>query len=177
VENVEFGGSLRAEARKEAWSVLFDATYFELEADLTTPVGNGTLDLDTTFVELDLGYTPETAPELCLLVGARLFDESQRLALPVGTAEASTTLVDPILGARGIWGLGERFQFALRGDIGGFGVSSEFTYQMDANFRWAFGKVGGLVFGYRTLFYDIDKDDVDLELRLLGPTFGLDFHF
>ena len=59
------------------------------------------------------------------LDGVRLFDVSQSLRVAEDPAlEASTTVVDPILGAVGTWELGDRWRFGMRGDIGGFGVGS-----------------------------------------------------
>lgn len=176
--NLDFGGSLRAEARRKAWSVLFDTTYIAVSGDVPVPTGNLDVDMDSLFVELDLGYTPERAPGLTFLVGARLLDVEQTVGFPnLPRVESCTTVVDPILGARGTWDLCEKFMFSLRGDIGGFGLSSEFTSQLAGNFRWAFSRAGGVELGYRMYTYDIDKSDVRFDMRTAGPTLGVDFRF
>ena len=92
--------------------------------------------------------------------------------LGVEVPEANTTVVDPVLGAYGSWVLHDRWDFELRGDIGGFGVSSEFTYQMMALFRWGINDTLSIPFGYRVLGYQIRKDNIWMNTRMSGRCWG-----
>jgi hypothetical protein len=81
------------------------------------------------------------------------------------------------VGAVASWELGERWRFAMRGDIGGFGISSEFTYQLMLEFQWRLSRSVALPFGYRVLEYQIRQDAVWLDTRLRGLFLGLDLRF
>jgi hypothetical protein len=61
--------------------------------------------------------------------------------------------------------------------LGGFGVSSEFTYQMMALFRWGINDTLSIPFGYRVLGYQIRKDDIWMNTRMSGAVLGLDIRF
>jgi hypothetical protein len=91
--------------------------------------------------------------------------------------DASTTVVDPILGATGEWSLNDAWKFEVRGDIGGFGVGSEFTYQMMALFHASLGKTFAIPFGYRVLGYKINTGGVSMNVLMTGVVFGLDIMF
>jgi hypothetical protein len=177
-ENLDFGGSLRAEARSGSFSLMLDTTYIDLAAETEVPSGTASVDLKTFFLELDLGYSPKSAPGLCFFLGARVADIEQKVNVPgLDIADRCGTVVDPVIGARGSWNLGEKFLFWARGDIGGFGVSSEFTSQLAGTFRWAFSRVGGVELGYRMYTYNVQNSKLSLDARISGPTLGLDFRF
>ena len=107
--------------------------------------------------------------------GVRYTDIDQDFELlSGGEGNANTTVIDPVLGAQGRWSLNERWRFNLRGDIGGFGVGSEFTYQGLLNFGYRFGPAWGLTFGYRLLGYEIDDDD-DIDLLMQGALVGFGY--
>lgn len=52
------------------------------------------------------------------------------------------------LWAHGVWALSNRWDIGLRGDTGGFGISSEFTYQLLAVFHWEISETVSIPFGY-----------------------------
>ena len=69
----------------------------------------------------------------------------------------------------------------LYGDIGGFGVGSDFTWQaLGVIDYWPWENVG-LSVGYRGLEYRFDDDTgtkkFDVDLLLHGPIFGLSFRW
>jgi hypothetical protein len=65
----------------------------------------------------------------------------------------------------------------MRGDIGGFGVGSEFTYQLLTLFRWEISRSLSLPFGYRILGYQIRDENVWMNTRMGGLLLGVDFRF
>ena len=65
----------------------------------------------------------------------------------------------------------------MRGDIGGFGVGSEFTYQLMLEFQLRISGGVGLPLGYRVLGYQIRQDSIQLDTRLGGLFLGLEFRF
>ena len=177
LENVKVGAFISFTATKENWGVYADFQYINLYGESEGGLGYS-LDLKNVIGEVDLVYRPTAAPTLGFLVGIRTYGVGQTVTL-VGRElpEATTTVVDPILGGYGTWELHDSWDFELRGDIGGFGVSSESTYQMMAVFRWGLTPTLSVPIGYRVLGYQIQKDDVLMNTRMMGLVVGLDIQF
>ena len=177
VDNLRVGGFLSLAGTKGHWGFFADIEYISLKGTSSTRVPVE-LRLDTLIGELDASYSPSRSSELRFVGGVRMFDVGQSLFISEEPAlEASITVVDPIVGAVGNWELGEAWLFRMRGDIGGFGVGSEFTYQLMLEFQWRISDSVGLPFGYRVLSYQIRKDSNWLDTRLSGLFLGFEFSF
>ncbi len=90
-------------------------------------------------------------------------------------------MVDPLLGARVRRALNDRWQAHLRGDIGGFGVGSDFTWNLEVDASVRVTERLSLIFGYRVLNIDYDEG-VGLQRFLFdagisGPRFGMALSF
>jgi hypothetical protein len=72
---------------------------------------------------------------------------------------------------------GQALGLRVRGDIGGFGLSSEFTYQLMTLFHWNLSRTIGIPFGYRILGYQIQDDSIWINTRMSGMVLGLDVRF
>jgi opacity protein-like surface antigen len=177
LENVKFGGFISLTAEKGRWGVNADFQYINLYGESSGPTETS-LDLRNVIGELDLIFRPEMAPTLRFLVGLRAYTVSQNI-LVVGRPlpEAKVTVYDPVIGAYGIWALHRKWDFELKGDVGGFGISSEATYQMMGGFRYGLGENTSIPFGYRILGYQIKKGDVRMNTRMMGMYIGFDFRF
>jgi len=92
-------------------------------------------------------------------------------------ARAEHGWVDPWIGARWQHELFPGWTIALRGDIGGFGVGSDFTWQALADLRIALGDHWWFDIGYRALSVDFDDDDLGYDALAHGPQIGLAFHW
>ena len=177
LENVKMGAFISFTAEKNRWGVNVDLQYINLYGESSTP-GELALDLKNVIGEVDLLFRPESAPTLRFLAGLRVYSVGQTVTIfGQEFPEVSTTVVDPILGAYGSWMLNDRWDFELRGDIGGFGVSSESTYQLMGLFRWGISDTVSIPFGYRVLGYVIQQDGVLMNTRMSGMMLGLDIRF
>jgi hypothetical protein len=85
--------------------------------------------------------------------------------------------VDPVIGARYVYGLSENWSVQFFGDLGGFGAGSDFTWQLAGLFNYHPWRHVALVAGYRALYADYESDG-DLEFKydatIHGPLIGLD---
>lgn len=94
------------------------------------------------------------------------------------------TWVDPVVGAKlhtpdtgGRWGL------ALIADVGGFGVGSDITFNVQPTALLRIAKGAGLAFGYRWIYVKYENAGNDDQRRLLydmttsGPLVGFVFRF
>jgi hypothetical protein len=97
--------------------------------------------------------------------------------IPKSPVSASKAWVDPFVGFRGRCQLWENWYLTGRGDIGGFGVSSDLTWN-------AYGAVGldltkktSLELGYRYLQLDYQSGAVSIETAMKGPYVGMRIEF
>jgi hypothetical protein len=94
--------------------------------------------------------------------------------------------LDPLIGARTVFDLSERWELGLEGKIGGFGVGSDFTWDAygDIGYRFSlFSKENNarVVAGYRVLYQDYSSGSGDnkfeWDVTLYGPVIGLVIQF
>lgn len=93
--------------------------------------------------------------------------------------DISTNLdwVDPFVGLRFTGKVSERVFALLYGDVGGFGVGSEITWQAFAGMGWRWTDTTTVEAGYRYLYIDYEEDNLDMELDLAGFVMGVGFNF
>ena len=93
---------------------------------------------------------------------------------------------DPIFGARILWDLYRRWSFAAGGNIGGFGVGSDFAWMADIMGGYRFRVLSkqdnaSVFFGYRALYQDYTEgsgaDLFEYKTTMHGPIVGVSFGF
>jgi hypothetical protein len=97
----------------------------------------------------------------------------------------SVDWVDPFIGARLRHQLAPGQELIVRGDVGGFGVGSDFTWQAIATYNWQMCTTGGHVIdaylGYRALSVDYSQGsgNTRYEFNVLqqGPVIGATLRF
>jgi hypothetical protein len=95
------------------------------------------------------------------------------------------TWADPIVGMRLRHQFAPGHEFVLSGDVGGFGVGSEFSWQVVGAFRWDFAKTSNVTWsgmiGYRALSVDYSEGAgvtrYEYDMLQHGPIFGLSMRF
>jgi hypothetical protein len=101
------------------------------------------------------------------------------------TAEDDKNWVDPIVGLRTIWTLGDRFSLIAVGDIGGTSQSSDYSWQAIGLVGYRFGLFwtnnANLIAGYRALHQKYTdgngRNEFDWDLTIHGPVVGLTLAF
>jgi len=89
--------------------------------------------------------------------------------------------VDPVVGVRWMPQITDNWHVIVKGDIGGFGISSDFTWNLQGGFVWDATDYLSLVFQYRALSVDYSNGTVGTSDRFAydtithGPMFGLAF--
>lgn len=185
VDNLETGFQGIYRATKDRWSVSVDLVYMGLGASGNGPQGyvRGDADMDQVALEVSGGY--EVAERLVVFGGLRYNDVSMELDTsgPLGTRSANTdeNWVDPLIGAHYTVPFNDKWSFILRGDIGGFGVGSDFAWQTVASVRWQPRERLGVLAAYR--YFDMDYENgsgVDYfkyDMATSGPGLGVIFTF
>ncbi len=93
--------------------------------------------------------------------------------------------VDPFIGARLRWQPAPGEEVALRGDVGGFGAGSKFTWQLLASYNWFLCVEGPLTLngylGYRALSVDYETGQgfnrYEFDVLQQGPVMGITGRF
>ena len=185
VKHLHFAAMGMAEVRRERLVALADALYTDLRGQRATP---GPLFSSVRPEQRIFILTPEAGyrvlddgdTSIDALGGIRYWHLNSELdfragLLPGIEMEATRNWVDAIVGLRARTGLPRRTWVSAYGDVGAGG--SDLTYQLvgtvggDINDRYA------VVFSYRVLKVDYDKDRVLLDTAMQGPLFGFTFKF
>ena len=178
--NLETGGMLHFRAENSTWAVQIDTIYMALESEI--PGSPLAADFDQTAIELVGAYSFQ--PELELLFGGRY----NRIGGGVtGTAigavdiDGSESWIDPLVGIGWTPRISQSWMARVRADVGGFGVGSDFAYQVAAYLGWDFARSWSLIFGYRILDMDYKagsgRRDFKYDVATTGPTVGVSFRF
>ena len=161
--------ALEARAPGDRWSIIADGLYLRLADD------EGLADTETEATMLEIGGALPLGESgsLDLIGGLRYVDLS--FDVQIGAAidqTARQTWVDPWIGARGIIPIDETWAVHLRGDIGGFGVGSKFSWQALGVLSAQLGKGWRFDAGYRAIGIDYDDGDLAFDTRVHGPLIG-----
>jgi opacity protein-like surface antigen len=160
-ENLEFAALADYRGESEKWAVLADVVVMNLGASGTSSTGRGSADVDVDehIFELDGAYRISSAFEV--LAGLRYTDLQTRADLTRPGSEQEVEVgegwIDPIVGVQAFLPLSEAFQLQLRGDIGGFGIGCDFTWQATARLNWQVSQAFRLGVGYRWLDQDYES--------------------
>jgi hypothetical protein len=191
-ESFKFGATGRAEARKGNALLTLDFMYMDLGENVQTDVGAGvTVRSKQLILEFGGGYhlgewslAGEGKPSLAvdLLTGGRYVDLDTGITIEnVLDVDRSKDWLDPFVGGRLRLDIIDRLSVSVRGDIGGFGVGSHFTWNMAAILAYQVSQRISTGVGYRIL--DINYSEgtganafrYDVQMR--GPVLGLNIHF
>jgi hypothetical protein len=187
INHLDLALMLTFEARRGPLILLLDTFYADLSGDADTrgPLFSGADFTSKTFM-LDFEAGERVAQNrrgsVDALVGLRYWNPKNDLDLHAGTAPAvevrgSHSWVDPILGAVVRANLSQLWGATLKADIGGFGIASDFTWQIFLGFNYALSKHGAIVFGYRYLDVDYHNDGFVYDVATDGPLLGYQFKF
>ena len=186
LDDLEFGFMGAYRASRDRYSITVDAIYMGLGVTEKGPGGTlkADIDVDQIGLEADFGYA--VADRVTLFGGLRYvsLDADLRVTGPLGnelSASEEQDWVDPVIGAIYSWPLADDWTLNLRGDIGGFGVGSDFAWQGMATLRWQFSPRTALGVAYRYLDMDYEdgrgSDYFKYDMATSGPTMGVIFTF
>jgi len=186
---LKMAGMLYFEAHTAKWAITNDFVYMKLDQEVTPGKLLESGDVSAKLMIWEPAGLYRLLPFLELGAGGRLNNiatdiDVRRNVFP-GTQEviksASKTWFDPILIARLTGDIKNKWLFQFRGDVGGFGVGSDFTWQLQAYAGYRFTKVFQLTAGYRILGVDYDKgtdkDRFIYKVDTFGPVIRLGFNF
>ncbi len=195
-----FAFSGRLEIGKGKWGGFIDGMYAKIGVDdVGGPSGSTSIDINYEETLIDFGLTyrigewdpaGEAAKNvlnttLDLYAGARYTNIRLKLNPEHSPAQAqSQHWFDPIFGAKLILPLAERWHIRVNGDIGGFGVESDFAWSATAVFGYdftLFDHPASIFFGYRAIGQDYTdgngSDRFTWDIVQHGPLLGFSLLF
>ena len=187
LDNLDSGIMLAYRLEHGLWAVSADLIYMGLAAEKggLGPLGNTTAkaDFDETIFELAAYYSLNKP--LAVYGGLRYWglDGSVTVAtvIETRTADGSQSWIDPLIGLRYEHPLGKKWDFVARGDVGGFGIGSDFAWHATMYAAWYPVPQATVFMGIRYL--DADYEDGSGSDRFLwdvaqgGPALGFGWAF
>ena len=179
---------LVGEARKDRFGVFVDVAYVNIESDDTTlaPYFSTVVSETESWIVTAAGQyrlVEQSNAFLNLVAGVRYWSVDSTLALHPGLLpgqEVSNTesWVDPIVGLRGLTSIGES-KFIVTGGlgVGGFGVGSDFMWDVVINLGYRWTETFTTSIGYRYLDVDYEDDGFLYDVSQQGPVLGLSWRF
>lgn len=189
--DLDFGGQIHVEVGKGRWGAFIDPTYSELTVEENTAAGRIEAEASIWLLEFGGYYravgffeNQRIAPEfhLDVLGGGRFWDVTGKIRSPyLGKYEQTVDWLDPFIGLR-IWvPVTSKAAFDARGDIGGLGAGSDFTFNFTAKFGYDFTPVFSGWFGYRILSVDYEdgsgSERFEFDTTWHGPILGFMLRF
>lgn len=189
LKRIDMAAALSFEARHGRWAFLADALYLRL-SDSVDPRGrfinSARIEIEQTLVNLAVSYriVDEQAWKLDASLGARY----NRIGLEfdvdfapgrVGDrhVDGSESWVDPIIGLQLRAKVCSPVTFVAKGDVGGFGVGSDLTWQVYGGFEFQLSSNIWAGLGWRHLHTDYSDGGFNYDVSTTGPVleFGVNF--
>jgi hypothetical protein len=190
---LKIGGMLYAEVHNDQLAFTSDLFYASLSQDASGKNGvlSGTANLKQFWWELEGLY--RLNPWLEAGVGARINNITAGANInfvpppPLsglatsGSDQKSNTWVDPLIVMRLRTWVNDRWLLQLRADIGGFGIGSQFSWQLQPDIAYRVSRLLQLGLGYRIISMDYNKGSGSnrflYDMDEYGPQVRIGFNF
>ena len=183
IDELDMGFMGGLEAGRGRWSLGVDATYMKASDDFA---GGNVIFESFRLEQSQWMINPFGSYQLIkadrwhldAIIGARInifeMDITGRFAQGGQvTVGGSREWIDPIIGFRSKWDITDRLSLGFRGEIGGFGASSDFIWQAYAGINWQLNSKVTLALGYRGLGTDYSSGNYANDTVTHGPLLGL----
>jgi hypothetical protein len=188
---LQFGAMLYAEVHNDRFAYTSDILYASLGQDASGKNGvlSGKATVKQFWWEVEGLYKVQTWLEFG--VGARINSVNNGLnvnvAGPSGTINKNgtkgATWVDPLIVARLKGAINNKWLLQLRADMGGFGIGSQFAYQLQPDVYYRVSKLFEVGLGYRiiSMNFHTGTEHTDswflFDMEEYGPQLRLGFNF
>jgi len=187
--NIDLGGMLYFEASTAKWAIILDGYYVDLGAEGVTPLlsRSATVDMNQLAVSLAGMYRLNSWAEVGIggrfnSIGSTVTIAPGEYVLPGSEFSMDEAWFDPLIVARVMTRFNEsKWRLGLIADFGGFGLGSNYAYQINLFAGYQFLKWFEIDVAYRLNGMKYEKGSgTDLfvyDVILHGPSLGLVFHF
>jgi opacity protein-like surface antigen len=183
-DNLDKAFIINMEANKGQWSTWLDFIKMQISDDGNVTVFEVDVGMKQTLAEVAVAYQLPEHEQIELFAGARYSDVDSTITFegtgPIGIGnkvKIGDNWIDPFLGIRGTWQLNDQWSIRARGDIGGFGVGSDFSWHAVVTANYQFNDTVSFKAGYRYLDVDYDDNDFVFDMASSGIALGVGFKF
>jgi hypothetical protein len=175
LKNLDLAGMVAAEANNGTWGILFDGAYTKLSDDADTALGEFGVKVKQWTLQGAAVYRvfSDKATTIDVGAGGRFISLKTVIDTPIGSTRRGQDWTDPVIVARVRQQFAEKCFGVLMGDIGGFGTSSDLTWQLTAAVGYSIAEKVSMLFGYRYLDYDYDNGGFTYDVGSSGLALGL----
>jgi hypothetical protein len=184
IDSFKFAFMGSAEAQKGRLVLLGDLTFIHLEADHGIDIRDQNFadaELDSRTIDITaLGGYRVTGDDPVIVdvmggVRANFFKNTLQLDGPNQSVEGKKqeTWFDPLLAGRATVPLGGKWGMSIYGDVGGFGIASDLTWQAQATVDYNINEKFRVMAGWRHFKVDYDKGDFLYDVAQSGLYLGL----
>lgn len=189
VKNLKMAAMIAGRFKYKSVSLLYDAVYVKLKPDLSVPVYtgyiSGTDEIEEFTGDFSLAYRlpiKNKNIQLDFYGGTRVWSMSNKLDLTASNGstfsrDTSKTWADPIFGMGGNFIFSEKWYSYIKADIGGFGVSSDWTSAFMWGFGYKFSDNWNTTLGFKRIYIDYNKDKFIWNVSEYGLLFSLGYQF
>ena len=186
LSHLDMTAALSFEARKGRLAFISSFIYMNISDVVDTPgplFDSVSLDIKQLVVDAAVSYAVVDDPGFRVeaLVGARYnsidIDFKARSKRGSRSASSENDWVDPYIGFQTRTRLNECLDLIVKGDIGGFDVGSELTWQAYAGLEYGFSNSMYGALGYRAISVDYSSGGFTYDMVTSGPQleFGMKF--
>ena len=192
LETLNLAAMLHFEAHhKSGWGIWLDYGFMDLGQDTSGPVGGvASTDLRQGVLEAFALYRQElTRGKIDFIAGIKWWDNDIDATIDPAFIPGSRSIkvradwIDAVIGARWTHYISENWHFRLRGDIGGLGLSSDFTGTASAGIIYVINDLMDIDLTYKATWVDYEEgtrgtpDYFEYDTVTHGPIVGLNFKF
>jgi len=178
LDNLDKVFSIAFEANNGRIGILFDGLRARYSDSTSNVLFTSQISVELGFIEGAVSYMPSMFEHLDFIGGLRyIFLDTQLVFTPGPSPGSDHDWVDPLVGARYQSSLADNWHYQLRGDVGGFGVSSELVLNLLATIGYKFNNRLGAELGYRYVNIDFKEDDFIYDVSMQGIVVGLGISF
>jgi len=175
-DHLNFGAMGSARVNYGRWALSTEVIYMDLEANQNSVSAQ----FEQWLVQPALEY--RFSAYVDAYAGARYNNLHIDIQGPGGRSASGTQdWWDPMVGLRLSVPLGNKFSFNVTGDIGGFGLGSDLTWQAFPFLNWQISKAASMQLGYRFLYTDYETGSgatrFQYDILTSGPQIGFSVHF
>ncbi len=175
----------RFEVRRGRFGFVFDPLYMELSST------EKNIKIESTFALADIsasyrffsipigGFNGGNVLAILGVVGGRYWYLKTKLSSSLfPSVERSTSWTDPVVGISLRYYNGDKWLYVLSGDVGGFGVESDATWQLRLGSTYMFNQYFGLRWRLRLIALNRKKSHLagqikfKTNIRIYGPSLG-----
>lgn len=184
LDHIDYAFMGTFEVGKDRWSLLTDLFYAKLSAGNHIRNSRAESELEQLIGNLALNYRwiDTGTTRFDTYAGARLnwMETDVSIKHPSGktwNGSGDLTWIDPVIGIRFQQDLSEKWFLRTVADIGGFGVSSDLTWQAMAAVGYRVSEHGSLGIGYRALGTDYTHNNLTYDIVSHGLLLGYEYRF